>query len=69
MPNITSSKVIQFSFRWPVDQTGPNEISLRIPICDGPSPINLEFVKVHNLSDGEINSAELVLLREIAIIK
>jgi hypothetical protein len=63
------AKIIQYSFRWPVKQIGQQEIEVQIPIDDGPPPTNPDFAKAHNLSDGEMDSADEAVIRAIAIIR
>ena len=60
-------RIIGFSFRWDVHQTGDREIEIEIPVGNGPCPINPEFARVHDLSDIEIKQAELSVLRDVAI--
>jgi len=63
------TKTINYAFRWAVKQTGPNSIEVLIPVGNGPSILNPEFAKQENLSDGELNKAEMAVLESIAIIR
>lgn len=64
-----ANKILSFQFRWPVKQTGVQAIECAIPFGDGTPILNHEFIGDMKLSDGEIDKAEAVVLRSIAIIE
>lgn len=66
-PTVTRS--IRFAFRWPIEQTGPDEVEVKVPIGNGPPMISSDFAHFHRLSDGELDAAENAVLRAIAIIE
>lgn len=61
---------IQFTFRWPVKQMDATSVEMELQRNGKGLPIlNPDFVAECKLSDGEIESAEIQVIREVAIIK
>jgi len=63
------TKIINYSFRWPVKQIGPQKIEVQIPIGDGPQVLDQRFVVAQKLSDKECDEAEYAVLQTIAIVR
>ena len=60
---------IPIQFRFPIEQTNLQELNILIDRNSGPSMFNVEFVKHTQLTDHEIENAEIAVLKEIAILK
>ena len=63
------SKLVPVTFRWDVEQTSRNQINLIIPVSITGHPVlNPAFVEGAKLTDREIDRAEDVVFRAIAIV-
>jgi hypothetical protein len=58
---MTKRIVIQHS-RWPIKQVAENVVEVHIPLGDGPTILNPEFVELHRLNDKDIEEAEFQVL-------
>ena len=63
-----TEKFVEFCFRWPVEQTSPNTV--RIKIGRGlPPMLNPEWVKIERLTEEEIDTAVYAIVRKLAILE